>query len=241
MDSHLDIFLSQDPLPHASVVLGRFDDLEDILRSALMARLGEEMLRADNPDLIWRRYESLGIDESRELKEIDSRKSLSDWRIFVLGIGAITPEAQNSLLKILEEPQVGTHFILVISDRSMLLPTVLSRCQVVEGVIGEKKEGGDLAKTFLTHGHAKRKKIVEDLVKEYEDGDKTAPGRFVQDLCRLLAEHTNLSTGDQAEALALEETQKGARRLMHKPQAPRLVLDHLALIIPIHKAKDVLE
>jgi DNA polymerase-3 subunit delta' len=42
---------------------------------------------------------------------------------------AILPEAQNALLKTLEEPPSASTFILVTSRPDLLLPTVLSRCQ----------------------------------------------------------------------------------------------------------------
>lgn len=42
---------------------------------------------------------------------------------------AILPEAQNALLKTLEEPPPASTFILVTSRPDLLLPTVLSRCQ----------------------------------------------------------------------------------------------------------------
>ena len=41
------------------------------------------------------------------------------------------PQAANALLKTLEEPPAGTGFILVTSRVSLLLPTILSRCQRV--------------------------------------------------------------------------------------------------------------
>ena len=44
---------------------------------------------------------------------------------------AMTPEAANSLLKILEEPPLHTTFILLTENLSLLFPTIISRCQVV--------------------------------------------------------------------------------------------------------------
>ena len=42
---------------------------------------------------------------------------------------AMGPSAANALLKTLEEPPQGTGFILIASNASALLPTILSRCQ----------------------------------------------------------------------------------------------------------------
>ena len=42
---------------------------------------------------------------------------------------AMVPEAQNAMLKTLEEPPLGSTFVLVSSRHDVLLPTVRSRCQ----------------------------------------------------------------------------------------------------------------
>ena len=41
----------------------------------------------------------------------------------------MTPQAQNSLLKTLEEPIDGTVFLLTTDSPSLLLPTIISRCR----------------------------------------------------------------------------------------------------------------
>lgn len=53
-------------------------------------------------------------------------------RVCVLcGAENMTDQAQNALLKILEEPPEHTVFILTAENRSMLLPTILSRVQTI--------------------------------------------------------------------------------------------------------------
>jgi DNA polymerase III subunit delta' len=42
---------------------------------------------------------------------------------------ALTPEAGNMLLKTLEEPPRNTHFVLITTLESSVLPTIVSRCQ----------------------------------------------------------------------------------------------------------------
>lgn len=56
----------------------------------------------------------------------------SPCRVCVLcGAENMTDQAQNALLKILEEPPEHTVFILTAENRSMLLPTILSRVQTI--------------------------------------------------------------------------------------------------------------
>jgi hypothetical protein len=49
----------------------------------------------------------------------------------VVDADRLSPEAANALLKLLEEPPPGSHLILTARSRWALLPTILSRCQVV--------------------------------------------------------------------------------------------------------------
>jgi DNA polymerase III delta prime subunit len=48
--------------------------------------------------------------------------------IIINDASAMNPSASNALLKILEEPQEKTVFILITSSPSMLAPTIVSRC-----------------------------------------------------------------------------------------------------------------
>jgi DNA polymerase III gamma/tau subunit len=73
-------------------------------------------------------YETFGVDEGRELKEAQLSKSFGGGKkIFVISFETITVEAQNSLLKVFEEPTPDTHFFLISRTGSRLLPTLRSR------------------------------------------------------------------------------------------------------------------
>jgi len=55
-----------------------------------------------------------------------------NWRVCVIrDVDRATPEAANALLKTLEEPPSHAILILTVSDASLLLPTIVSRCQVL--------------------------------------------------------------------------------------------------------------
>ncbi len=87
----------------------------------------------------WVDFSEIAPDESRTLKLEEFKKLRS-----TLGFGAfdgnyritlireadrMTPQAANSLLKMLEEPPPEFVFILTAADSSLLLPTLVSRCQ----------------------------------------------------------------------------------------------------------------
>ena len=76
---------------------------------------------------------SILIDQVRELKEWAFMTPMEGERKVAIIDDAhlMKTEAANALLKTLEEPPDGTLFILVTSEPSRLLPTIVSRCQIV--------------------------------------------------------------------------------------------------------------
>ncbi len=80
-----------------------------------------------------------------QVKKVLRASSLSAeqgaWKVFIFHeANTLTTEASNSLLKTFEEPAGRTVFILLVNDTSTLLPTIVSRCQVVTFVpVGAEK------------------------------------------------------------------------------------------------------
>lgn len=77
------------------------------------------------------RNASIKIEQFRDMKSsLGFGAHAGAFRIILIrDAEAMTAQAANSLLKILEEPPNGWLFFLTASDASLLLPTLLSRCQ----------------------------------------------------------------------------------------------------------------
>ena len=74
---------------------------------------------------------AIRIDYVRELKKQLST-SVQGWRIVTLSPTELLEEdAANALLKVLEEPPERTRFLLTATRTDSVLPTILSRCQVM--------------------------------------------------------------------------------------------------------------
>lgn len=78
--------------------------------------------------------QSIGIDEIKNLhKKIFLKPINSEVKAVVIDDAEmLTTEAQNALLKVLEEPPSYTIIILGAANSDSLLPTILSRCQIIE-------------------------------------------------------------------------------------------------------------
>ena len=89
-----------------------------------------------NQDFILSKYANFTIDDARDLKSSHLTRPVTTLgkKIFVLQMNSISTEAQNSLLKLLEETASYAQFFIIIPSSHLLLPTVRSRLQVIGGM-----------------------------------------------------------------------------------------------------------
>jgi len=107
------------------------------------------------------------------IRENYKRPLISDKKIFILSdANKMNESSSNSFLKVLEEPSDSTIFILLTNNKSQLLPTILSRCQVLDFYSPSKMEiqthlikmGYDNAKAELLASVSRSS--IENVLKE---------------------------------------------------------------------------
>jgi DNA polymerase-3 subunit delta' len=93
----------------------------------------------NNPDLISIRLSdldkvSIGITDIKDkLKEFQYKKIKHPVKILLIyNADRLTKEAQNALLKTLEEPSPNNHIFLICFDTNKLLSTIKSRCELID-------------------------------------------------------------------------------------------------------------
>ncbi len=93
-------------------------------------------LQGDHPDFIYLRPEKaeIKIDQVRGVKDfVYLKPALSKRKVVLIDpADAMNMQAQNALLKVLEEPPEDTHFLLVASKLQKILPTIKSRSFLLE-------------------------------------------------------------------------------------------------------------
>lgn len=116
---------------HAYLLIG-----SDSVRADLVSILekNHKITARANPDFFDRTYQNFTIDDAREVKTFHGTRPVTETgkKIFVLVMNGATVEAQNALLKLLEEPADYAHFFIIIPSTHLLLPTVKSRMQILE-------------------------------------------------------------------------------------------------------------
>ena len=75
----------------------------------------------------------LRVDQMRQIeREANFRPFEGKARVFIVDeVEKFNDASANALLKVLEEPPSTSHLILITSRPAMLLPTILSRCQMI--------------------------------------------------------------------------------------------------------------
>lgn len=100
-------------------------------KSCLQAETGNQ------PDIIWVKHEKpnvISVDEIRTqiVNDIDLKPYSSRYKIYIVPDSQMmNQQAQNALLKTLEEPPEYTIIMLLTNNVDKFLPTILSRCIVL--------------------------------------------------------------------------------------------------------------
>lgn len=128
----------------------------------------------------------LGIDEARQVKNFLWQKPFrSSRRTVVIGQAEnLTPEAQNALLKIIEEPPRSSLILLTASDPSLLAATVNSRVNKIyfsrfktQAIIDFLRKEFNLnsikAKTIAEQSFGRPGRAVEILNKKRREEEET--------------------------------------------------------------------
>ena len=227
MDTHIEKILKND-LSHAYVIEG----LRDVL-PPLISFLAKEhgVLTRGNPDFWCKEFESFGIDDGHALKRMQTRKGIDGGRkFFIFCFSSITEEAQNTLLKILEEPTEGTHFFIITPSLAQIFQTVLSRVVVIpmKGVLKTHDMSYEkTAEQFLNTSSAKRLALIEKLIEEKNREQATL---FLNAIEQNLA-HNFHQVHSQQQVLKLKKTASARRDLLTTTPSIKLIFEHLALTL----------
>jgi DNA polymerase III delta prime subunit len=202
----------------------------------------------NNPDLHVESFEKFGIEDAQELTRDAQIKSVSGRSLFILGIASINSHAQQALLKLFEEPQVGLTFVLLVPP-GILLPTLMSRlvmyperlklvAQKSSGLLSESElpdSAGQTfahqALTFLKAPYKARSTQIAALLKD-DEGVKERVRDFLLALEAPLYAKLTATKGAKEYRAALEDITKVRSYLSDQSPSLKMLLEHLAATLP---------
>lgn len=235
MRSILELYKKTEDIDHAYLLIGDVRETVEEVNKIIEEISGRSI--SGNPDYYSEETGIFKIEESRRLREASQKRSVSGGkRFFVVGANVFTEEAQNALLKVLEEPIPGHHFFVVVPDEYRFLPTVKSRLKKVDGRWKDKKEGESLCDRFLSAGVADRLLMIEEIVDEdAEPGERRAAVRELVSRIeeKIFEEHKRSEFVDREKFGKIMADIIMVRKYSGDiSSAPRLLLEYLSFAVP---------
>jgi DNA polymerase III gamma/tau subunit len=185
-------------------------------------------------DISLQKYEkAMGIGDVRNIQKAILLKPFrgKTKAVIIETYEDITIEAQNALLKILEEPPANTIIIITTAKKELILPTIISRCKVI--ILQEKEikltedDSLKLQETLniLLNGKIGDKlKIAETIAKE-----KTEPVLWLEKMA-FFVKNKLLEKDNKLKYLNfLKELQKTYKIIKSTNVSQRIAIENLLL------------
>ncbi len=231
-------YLDKNNFHHSYLIEGNKEDITpEIL--VFLKNIGFDT--ANNPDFFDINIDSLKIEDARDLKSHALEKGLSSKRIFIISANSILLEAQNTLLKMFEEPTQDTHFFLIVPDVNSIIPTLLSRFYFISTKSYFSIDTKD-AEKFIKMSLKERLEFIKDFVsKNNEDEDteivqdslRSLSLKFLNSLELVLQKKTlNNSSSLDSMQICFEHFFKVRKYLRMSGSSVKMLLESVAIIIP---------
>jgi len=233
-------------LYHSYIVEGDPETTSLDLRKFLEER-GE--VEVQSPDVLFQMYDSFTMTDSQKIKQWHSESGITDGkRICIIGTKFINREAERTLLKIIEEPAVNTHFFLVVPNALVLLDTIRSRTHTIkinnlpkDSPLGYPKGQSfgyneEEVKKFISLSPKDRIDFITKIIKKHKDLESSGRLRFVaiqliNEIEKNIFEKFKLNKNDKNNQFVLQELQKNREYLNSPGCSVKMILEHLALVI----------
>lgn len=174
-------------------------------------------------------FTNVGIDDVRKITLAAAiRPDKGDTRLIVVCAKSINFEAQQALLKILEEPPASTKFLLILPLGANLLPTVLSRLSVLARETGEDTLPVEFVE-FETLSYADRLALVANKMLKKDVEWTHAMGSGLKVYLKEAKNKLPLSTLKTLTFITEELSGRGASN--------KMLLEELSLSLPISAEK----
>jgi DNA polymerase III delta prime subunit len=214
---------------------------EELIRGILKIPMHLKVQANPNVFGIWPENidgKTIKIDQIHNfMRETQLKPYNSQYKIgVIISAEKMTDEAQNALLKTLEEPPKNTFIILTTQYIRKLLPTILSRSQILEfkNIIKESINTYDIEAILNAH-IIKRFRIIEETLsqkdksKVHEEIEKMIQILLTHFRELLIHSHMKKKTTQILKSIELIEMTKNA---LDKNVNTRLALENLMINLP---------
>ncbi len=225
------LFAQKDNLAHAYVCSGNIENN----KKTILRFLEEEMDYSvhANPNLYIHQYQSMGISDARDITDQQQKTAMGtgNRKIFIICFSSITVEAQNALLKTIEEPTPDTLIFLLTDAVENLLSTILSRAQLLSGeTIDEYK---DLVQEFIGENFIGREKIYKQFLSDTKKNipaNKSGATQFISEILTHISQQ--YSWNNKTEIY--RDIEQMQNYIMNRSSSLKYIFEFISLRVP-HK------
>jgi DNA polymerase III gamma/tau subunit len=171
------------------------------------------------------RLTQFGIDDARRLIAAAHRRPDGEnaSKTLLIATEFITEEAQQALLKVIEEPPVSTKFVFVVPNGYTLLATLESRFDRAGELSKAKKEA--VFREFKSAGVKTRLELIEGWTKNKDHASLNGIKRGLVTYLKAVP-RDELSTENQ------KDLEYVSRLLLTRGASNKMLMEHLALNLP---------
>lgn len=240
MHPTLKAHIDKNEFHHAYLLCGDFEACRKIAFEMAEAMFGADFLPLrGHPDFFYAKYELFGINDGHGLIYWASTRPIAgNKKIAVIEFDFLNKESSNALLKTLEEPSEGTHFFFISQSAESVIPTLRSRFVVIESFPGGtslKMGSSSLAESFLKELPKKRLEIVKKMLPEKSQEKNADKNKAIEllGMMELILESRLRTSSDKNRAIKdLDKLIKAKEYIYDKGSSPKIILEHLALVLP---------
>ena len=160
--------LDKNNLHHAYLIEGKKEEIIPLI-FVFLKSIGVKT--TNNFDFNQIELDTFKIEDARNIKTQSIEKAISSGKkVFLISTNNFLSNAQNTLLKMFEEPIENTLFFLIVPDIAIILPTLLSRFYLIKTESNLENEIKQ-AEEFLKMSLSDRVLFIKDMVAKNKDGD----------------------------------------------------------------------
>jgi hypothetical protein len=223
--------LNKDNLHHAYVFEGDRKSLKNRLFGIIENDLQIET--RTNPDFWYGEFKVFSLQDSKTVRNLERLQPvIGDKKIFVINSEFFTEEAQNSLLKVFEEPSVRTHFFIITVSANVLLPTLRSRLFIHSEKSSENNK--ILPDGFLMMKPPDRLTSLRHII---EEKDRSVALQVLNEMEVLITVDDFFRDSQRSFLRVLKEINRLRGYLKDRSPSVKLIMEHACLMIPVVNEK----
>lgn len=177
------------------------EEIDNIIKQNKVSKFDIEQIEPE---------QALGIEDIRNIqKKVFLKPFRGEKKAVIINVATgVSDEAQNAMLKLLEEPPASTLIFLVTKSAYVFLPTILSRCKLIEldkGIAPKiDKQYSNILKNLRMSNVEYQLKLAQDISK-----DKNEAIAWLEEVILAARDEMMKNLENKQESLTL-------RKLIHK-------------------------